>query len=337
MIPKVAPWKRSTVSDLESMLGSEGVLAVVDVHGIPASAMLSMRDGLRSDMRIRVAKKRLMRLAWENAGRDLDELEALLEGTVQPALVHSMTMDSFQIFRRLKETEEGRAAKPGDVAPFDIVIEKMDTGMPPGPIVGELNSVGIPAKIMGGSVQIQKRTVVLEEGEVFEGDLGMLLGQIGVKPIVTGLKLNGPLEEGVRFGPSSLDIDYDAFESSLIAQAAGAFNLACHIGWFTPATTPTLVAKAAGEALAVAIQASVTNSTTMPHLIARAHGSVLAVAGQLDSSALDDELANLLGQQAAAAAAVVETPTEAPTEAPEEEEDEEDEDAGFDGLGDLFG
>ena len=41
-----------------------------------------------------------------------------------------------------------------------------------------------------------------------------------------------------------------------------------------------------------------TNSTTMPHLIARAHGSVLAVAGQLDSSALDDELANLLGQQA---------------------------------------
>ena len=217
MIPKVAPWKRSAVSDLESMLGSEGVLAVVDVHGIPASAMLSMRDGLRSDMRIRVAKKRLMRLAWENAGRDLDELEALLEGTVQPALVHSTTMDSFQIFRRLKETEEGRAAKPGDVAPFDIVIEKMDTGMPPGPIVGELNSVGIPAKIMGGSVQIQKRTVVLEEGEVFEGDLGMLLGQIGVKPIVTGLKLNGTLEEGVHFGPSSLDIDYDAFESSLIA------------------------------------------------------------------------------------------------------------------------
>ena len=135
MIPKVAPWKRSAVSDLESMLGSEGVLAVVDVHGIPASAMLSMRGGLRSDMRIRVAKKRLMRLAWENAGRDLDELEALLEGTVQPALVHSTTMDSFQIFRRLKETEEGRAAKPGDVAPFDIVIEKMDTGMPPGPIV----------------------------------------------------------------------------------------------------------------------------------------------------------------------------------------------------------
>ena len=125
-----------------------GVLAVVDVHGIPASAMLSMRDGLRSDMRIGVAKKRLMRLAWENAGRDLDELEALLEGTVQPALVHSTTMDSFQIFRRLKETEEGRAAKPGDVAPFDIVIEKMDTGAP-GPIVGELNSVGDPGEDHG--------------------------------------------------------------------------------------------------------------------------------------------------------------------------------------------
>ena len=54
------------------------------------------------------------------------------------------------------------------------MVEKQDTGMPPGPIVGDLNSVGIPAKIMGGSVQIQKRTVVLEEGEVFEGELGMM-------------------------------------------------------------------------------------------------------------------------------------------------------------------
>ncbi len=75
---------------------------------------------------------------------------------VQPALVQT-DMNSFEVFSELKKTEAGRAAKPGDVAPHDIIVEKMNTGMPPGPIVGELNSVGIPAKIVKGSVEIQKK------------------------------------------------------------------------------------------------------------------------------------------------------------------------------------
>ena len=161
----------------------------------------------------------------------------------------------------MKKTEAGRAAKPGDIAPYQIVVEKMDTGMPPGPIVGELNSVGIPAKIMGGSVQIQKRTVVLEEGEVFEGELGMMLSKIGINPIVTGLRLCGTLEDGVLFEPSTLDIDYEQFNSDLISYAAGAFNVACNIAWFTSQTMPTLVAKASSEAFAVAVEAAVVNET----------------------------------------------------------------------------
>ena len=108
--------------------------------------------------------------------------------------------------------------------------------MPPGPIVGDLNSVGIPAKIMGGSVQIQKRTVVLDEGEVFEGEMGMMLSKIGINPIVTGLKLCGTMEDGTMFEPATLDIEYDQFNSDLISYAAGAFNLACNITWFTSQT-----------------------------------------------------------------------------------------------------
>ena len=38
-------------------------------------------------------------------------------------------MNSFELFKELKKTEAGRAAKPGDVAPHDIIVEKHDTGM----------------------------------------------------------------------------------------------------------------------------------------------------------------------------------------------------------------
>ena len=337
MIPKVAPWKKDTVSDLTDMLKKGGTIAVIDIHGVPAGAMLGMRAGLRSTMNIQVAKKRLMKLAWEAAGNDFADLEALYSSAVQPALVQT-DMNSFEVFSELKKTEAGRAAKPGDIAPYDIVVDKMDTGMPPGPIVGELNSVGIPAKIMKGSVQIQKKVTILNEGEVFEGDLGLMLSKIGINPIVTGLRLCGTIEDGTRFEPATLDIDYEQFEADLISFGAGAFNLACNISWFTPQTTPTLISKASGEALAVALEAAITTADTMPHLIGRANRGAMGIAGSLSPDALDEELSQLLGAaaSAAASAAAAAPSTEAAPAEAEEEEEEEDE-GGFEGLGSLFG
>ena len=339
MIPKVMSWKRNTVNDLVEVLNNGETLAVIDIHGVPADSMIGMRNNLRSNMRIRVAKKRLMRIAWEQAGKDLDVLEQLFDGAIQPALVSTAAYNSFEVFSELKKTEAGRAAKPGDVASEDIIVEKQDTGMPPGPIVGELNTVGIPAKIMGGKVHIQKRHVALKAGEVFEGDLGMLLGQIGIKPIVTGLRLCGTYEDGVVFSPSTLDIDYEQFGQDLIGMAAGGFNLACNITWFTSQTMPPLLGKARRAALPVALEAAIATAETLPHLIGRAHRSAVGIAGSLDSSALDDELVAMLGAAASAAteaAAAVESASDVPAEA-EEEEEEEEEGGGFAGLGDLFG
>jgi large subunit ribosomal protein L10 len=319
------------------MLSNGGTIAVIDIHGVPADSMLGMRAGLRSKMSIQVAKKRLMKIAWEATGNNFEDLEELYSSAVQPALLQT-DMSSFEVFAELKKTEAGRAGKPGDVAPHDIIVEKMDTGMPPGPIVGELNSVGIPAKIMKGSVQIQKQVTILKEGEVFEGDLGLMLSKIGINPIVTGLRLCGTIEDGTSFKPATLDLDYEQFESDLISFGAGAYNLACNIRWFTSQTIPTLLSKASGEALAVALEAAIVTTDTLPHLIGRANRGAMGVAGSLSADALDEELSQLLGAAASAAESAVAAPSseEAPAEA-EEEDEEEEEEGGFDGLGSLFG
>ena len=337
MIPKVSPWKKNTVAALTEMLKEGGTFAVIDIHGVPADSMLGMRAGLRGKMQIQVAKKRLMKLAWEATGNDFADLEEMYSSAIQPALIKS-DLNSFEVFTELKKTESGRAAKHGDVAPHDIIVDKMDTGMPPGPIVGELNSVGIPAKIVKGSVQIQKKVTVLNEGEKFEGDLGLMLSKIGINPIIAGLRLCGTIEGGTSFKPATLDIDYEKFESDLISFGAGAFNLACNIRWFTSLTIPTLLSKASGEALALALEAAIVTTDTLPHLIGRANRGALGVAGSLSADALDEELSQLLGAAASAAESAVAAPSSdsAPTEA-EEEDEEEEEEGGFDGLGSLFG
>ncbi|MBJ24115.1 MAG: 50S ribosomal protein L10 [Euryarchaeota archaeon] len=338
MIAKAAPWKKGTISKLSDDIAKGGTLAIIDIHGIPADAMLGMRQSLRDSMSIRVAKKKLMNRAWNEAKLDVSILNEMYGNAVQPALVQTSKYDSFQLFSELKKTEAGRAAKPGDVAPNDIVVEKQDTGMAPGPIVGDLNSIGIPAKIMKGSVHIQKDTVAIKEGETFEGELGMMLSKLGINPIVTGLKLVSTYENGTRFSPDVLDINFDDFRTEVIGAVSATFNLACNVGWMTKVTMPTLLSKASSEALNVAVEAGVINDKTLPLFIGRANASMLGLASKLDSSALDDELASQLGAVASAAAASATPVAEETDSTPAEvEEDEEEEPEEFGGLGDLFG
>ena len=339
MIAKAAPWKKGTISKLSDDISKGGTMAIIDVHGIPAGAMIGMRSSLRPTMSIRVAKKKLMLRAWDEAKLDTSILEEMFGNAVQPALVQTSEYDSIRLFSELKKTEAGRAAKPGDIAPEDIIVEKQDTGMAPGPIVGDLNSIGIPAKIMKGSVHIQKNTVAIKAGETFDGELGMMLSKLGINPIVTGLKLISTYENGVKFTPDVLNINYDEIRTDVIGADSATFNIACKVGWFTNLTMPIMLSKASSEAMNVAVEAGIITDKTLPLFIGRANAKMLGLASKLDSSALDDELASQLGAATEAAAAnatsVVEESESAPAEA--EEEEEEDSEQEFEGLGDLFG
>ena len=321
------------------MLNQEGVVGVIDVEGVPATAMLGMRKTLRQHMVMTMAKKTLVRRAWKKAGLSEDELDTLFDGVKIPMLVQTNDLNAFQLYSELDKTRTGRAAKAGDIAPNDIIIEEGPTSFPPGPIVGEFNSVGIPAKIEKGKVAIVKTVTAVEKGEAINADLGMMLAKLEINPIEIGLILSGVIEGGTVMAAADLDLDLDGFTANVKSATSGAFNLACNIGWFTNETTPVLISKAAGEALSVAIEAGIHNEETIPVLISRAHARMLAVAGQMDSSALDDDLSDALGSAATVAAATPAATEEAPAEeaAAEEEEAGEEDEASFGGLGDLFG
>ena len=296
-----------------------------------------MRETLRDQMVMTMAKKTLVRRAWKKAGMSEDELDTLFDGVKLPMLVQSNGLNAFQLFAELEKTKTGRAAKAGDIAPNDIIIEEGPTSFPPGPIVGEFNSVGIPAKIDKGKVAIQKTVTAVEKGQPISADLGLMLAKLEINPIEIGLILSGVVEDGTVMAAEDLDLDLDGFTANVKSATSGAFNLACNIGWFTDQTIPVLLSKAAGEAMAVAIEAGIHNEDTMPVLISRAHARMLAVAGQMDSSALDDELSDALGSAATAAPAAPAAEEAPAEEAAAEEAPEEEEDAGFGGLGDLFG
>ncbi len=337
MIPKVAGWKKDRVSALTEIFSSDGVVAVVDVAGVPASNMIDMRNTLRERMSITMAKKSFMKIAWLEAGRPENEIEALLEGAHQPCVVHSDSMNAFEIFGELEKTRQGRAAKAGEAFPDDVTIEAGPTEFGPGPIVGEFNAVGIPAKIDKGKVAIQRNTT-FSQGDEISADLGIMLAKLGIKPIEIGLILTGAIEEGHFFQSSDLDLDTEGLRNEIVSATSGAFNLACNVRWFSTTTTPTLISKAASESLSVALEAGIVNEATASAILSKARSRALSLAGQLDSSALDEELQAALGAASQSAEVVPSEATESGEAAEAEtEEEEEEEDAGFGGLGNLFG
>ena len=287
MMAKASPWKKGRVSELAGILSNDGIVGIVDIGGVPAGNMLDMRSSLRDRMTMTMAKKTLIKLAWEQAGLSRDDLDQLLEGAVQPCIVHSKSLNAFELFAELDKTRQGRAAKEGEKAPLDIVVEKGPTEFGPGPIVGEFNAVGIPAKIDRGKVAIQRTVTVVNEGDTISGDLGIMLAKLGITPIEIGLILTGAIEGGLVFPASSLNLDLDGFKSNVISATSGAFNLACNTRWFSATTMPTLLSKASNEAMAVAIEAGVVNDETVSLFITRANAHAMAISGQLDSSALE--------------------------------------------------
>ena len=337
MIPKVAGWKKERVSELTEIFSSEGVVAVVDVSGVPASNMIDMRNTLRKRMSIRMVKKSLVRIAWSEAGRPESEIETLLEGAQQPCIVHSDSMNAFEIFGELEKTRQGRAAKAGEKFPKKLTIPAGPTEFGPGPIVGEFNAVGIPAKIDKGKVAIKEDTT-FSEGDEISADLGIMLAKLGEKPIEIGLILIGAIEGGHLFQSSDLDLDTDGLRNDIVSATSGAFNLACNVRWFSPITTPTLISKASSEALSVALEAGIVNESTAAAILSQARARALSLAGQLDSSALDEELQAALGAASQSAEVAPSEATESgEAVVAEADEEEEEEDAEFGGLGDLFG
>ena len=338
MIPKVASWKPDRVSELKEIVAKDGIVGVVDISGVPAKNMLDMRNSLRGMMTMTMAKKSLIRIAWKEAGLSEENLEKILEGALQPCVVHTDSLNCYELFDELEKTRQGRAAKEGEIAPDDIIVEAGPTEFGPGPIVGEFNAVGIPAKIDKGAVAIQKTVTVVNKGDPIEGELGLMLSKLGINPIEIGLILMGVIDEGQVLDSSDLDLDTEGFRSDIISATSGAFNLACNMQWFSSVTMPSLLSKASSEALSVALEAGVVNDETASIIISRVNARAMAIASQLDSSALDDELAAALGAVAAsssAEAAASEAVEEAASEAATEEEEEEE--AGIGGLGDLFG
>lgn len=266
----VAESKTRKVDELASQLAEYPVVALVDVEGIPADTLQTMRDKLRSSAKIVMTKKRLMKRVFaklEGAKGGISGLEEHYRG--MPAFL--LTKENpFRIASLLRKSRTPAPAKAGQIAPRDIVVPAGPTPFAPGPILSELGSVGIKAGVEGGKVAVKQDSTLVKEGEPVPAKVADVLSRLDIKPMEVGLTMTAAFEDGVIFKRSVLEVDETVYLDQLRAAAFESLAVALAQGIMTPETTLLLIGKAACDAFALAVATDVLTKETTPLVLAKA-------------------------------------------------------------------
>jgi len=333
-MPHVAEWKKDEVANLKNLINSYEVVGMANLADIPAPQLQKMRRTLKDSATLKMSRKTLMSLALNDSEKaQIETLEDYMEG--QPALIFT-NMNPFKLYKILENSKTPAPAKAGSIAPEDIIVPKGDTAFKPGPVLGELQKAGIPAKIEKGKIVITNDKVIVEAGEVIPRDVASILTRLEIFPLEVGIDLRAAYEAETIYTSDLLTVDEEKTLADVQKAFTQALNLSVEAVIFNKESTPLIIQKAVSQSMNLALNAEILNEKTRDVLLAKAYAQMLAVASEVsakDENAVDEELKEKLSSTAAK----VETKEDNNDEPEDEEEAEEEEGDAAAGLGALFG
>jgi len=267
-------WKKDEVEEIISLSKEYRLTGLVDLHGIPASQLQQMRSNLRGSTVLKMTRNTLIEHAFNELGGEIGNVVDYVDG--QSAMIYT-NENPFKLYRKLQDTMTKMVAKPGDIAPEDIVVPKGPTAFPPGPIVGTLQQVGIPAAITNGKVVIRETKTVVKAGEEINAKMADVLSKLDIRPIDVGLSLQISFYDGTFFEPKTLAIDENEYFNNVVLAAQQAFNLSVNAAYPTATTAGAIIGKAVREAKNLAVEAAIYEKDVVDLIIGRAQRESLAV------------------------------------------------------------
>jgi len=333
----IPQWKKDEVETIKKMLTTYSSTGIVGVQGIPSSQLQIMRKNLRGMADIKMCRNSLIFRALAESADNIKKMDKYVDS--QTALLFT-NENPFKLYKILEKGKTLAPIKPGGVAPKDIIVQKDPTSFPPGPIVGELQGVGIPAGIESGKVVIRETKTVARTGDVVDAKLASILARLDIRPVELGLELRAVYEKGMVYESKLLSVDETKYLSDLTLAVQRAFNLSINSAYPAKATISTLLTKAASQSRNLAINAEIIMPDIIDVLLAKGNAQMLSlakVASAKDANALSAKLKEKL----AAAPKEEKKPqaqAAAPKEAKEEKKKEEPKETDIAaGLGSLFG
>jgi large subunit ribosomal protein L10 len=274
--------KSAEVEAIKDLLQAYRFIGVASLQKVRATQLQELKKNLTGKVYMRVLKNTLMKLALEELGKsELQKLETYLEGS---NVLLFTNLNPFKLALLLERGKVKTTAKSGDIAAMDVVIPAGNTGQPPGPIISQLNAVGLPTRIESGSVWVSKDTLVVRKGEAINERLAGVLSKLGVKAVEAGLSMQAVLDEGLIIVGDKLKIDIDGTRKSLEQSNAEAFALSVAIVYPTSENIVTLLQVAHQKAVALSLGAAVPTKETIGDLIRKAQTEMLSLNSAVEKT-----------------------------------------------------
>jgi len=280
MTRPVLEQKAKEVEQIGTLIQQYKAFGVANLQKVRAAQLQELKKKLKDNVYMKVIKNTITKraLAQIKDKQGIEKLEPHLTGSNVVLLTN---LNPFKLALLLERSKVKITAKSGDVAAIDVIVPAGNTGMPPGPIISQLGSVGLPTRIESGSVWINKDTQVAKKGDVITERLASVLSKLGVKPVEAGLSIKAMYDDGMILTEDQLHVDVEGFMKNIATAHAYAFNLSITAAYPTPEVTPLLIQKAHSDAFKLAIHSSIITRETVKDLLRKAYYEMSSLSGAI--------------------------------------------------------
>jgi len=275
--------KSSEVQAIKELLKEYKAVGIASLEKVRASQLQELKKSLRDQVHFRVLKNTLVKLAIEELNQEqLKQFEAYLEGS---NVFLFTDLNPFKLALMLEKGKVKTFAKANDIAAEDIVVPASNTGQPPGPVISQLNAVGLPTRIENGSVWISKDTLVVRKGEPINERLAGVLSKLGIKAVELGISMHAVYDNGIIIEGDKLKVDIAEAKRSVEVSHQEAFALALEIGYATKETIRPLLQRAHQQAVSLSLGAAIPTKDTIADLIRKAYAEAASLEAKAKKAA----------------------------------------------------
>jgi len=285
----VAKYKKNLVHEFKELIKQYPVIATINMENMPTAQLQKMRQQLRDKVVLLMTKRRLMKIAIEESKdvkKKVEELNKYLKG--MPALMFT-NENPFKLYKMLEKSKTNAPAKPGQIAPKDILIQAGPTPFAPGPVISELTQIGLKTGVEGGKVAIKEDKVVVKEGEKVNDKVASILLRLGITPMEIGMDLVAAYEDGTIFTKDVLAVDEKEFIKRIVTADTEAFNLGVEIKYPAQRILEYLIGKAFNDSKALALGQNIISSVVAEELLSKAEREVLSLKEAAKIEAVEEK------------------------------------------------
>jgi large subunit ribosomal protein L10 len=271
--------KKRMVEELSNVAQQYPVLAIIKLKNLPDFIFQGVRKELKKkNSFVKVAKLAVIKRVLKAKG--LDEMAEKLD--IPSALVLT-SLQPFHLASLLREHRKKVPAKPGQIAPFDIVVPAGDTGLPPGPALTELKQAGLPVQIKGGKIAITKDHVLVKEGEAISDIQAKVLQKLDILPFEAGAELLFAFDGTYIYSPELLSWTKEQMLEEISSSLTNALNLSINANYPTQQNISVLLASAITRGRNLAANAWLPVKDSLPLLLAMAAKQGMAIGEKVNA------------------------------------------------------